>query len=40
MSRLPNIEASKLEIKKNTTPKDLLPYSELVFGRNFTGGLS
>ena len=37
MARLPNIDASKLEIKKNTSPKELLPYNQLVFGRNFTG---
>jgi len=37
MSQLPDIDASKLEVTKNTSPKDMLPFNELVFGRNFTG---
>ncbi|ORY06491.1 aminotransferase [Clohesyomyces aquaticus] len=30
------IDPSKLTVQKTTTPKDLLPPEELVFGRNFT----
>ena len=37
MSQLPDIDASKLEVTKTTSPKDMLPFNELVFGRNFTG---
>src|SRR4030081_1252935 len=31
------IDPSKLSITKTTTPKDLLPPKDLVFGKNFTG---
>ncbi|EON61196.1 branched-chain amino acid aminotransferase [Coniosporium apollinis CBS 100218] len=34
--KLAGIEPSKLSVAKTTTPKDLLPPEELVFGRNFT----
>ncbi|KAJ9648049.1 branched-chain-amino-acid transaminase bat2 [Coniosporium apollinis] len=34
--KLAGIDPSKLSITKTTTPKDLLPPEELVFGRNFT----
>lgn len=31
------LDASKLDITKTTTPKELTPNNELVFGRTFTG---
>ena len=34
--KLTSIDASKLSITKTTTPKDLIPNDELVFGRHFT----
>lgn len=34
---LPELDASKLSITKNTQPKELLPPNELVFGNTFTG---
>lgn len=37
LTKLPNIDASKLEITKTTKPKELLPAEQLIFGRNFTG---
>lgn len=37
IARLPGIDPSKLSITKSTTPKELLPPQELVFGRTFTG---
>lgn len=37
--RLQAIDSSKLSITKTTTPKDLMPNEELVFGRYFTGTL-
>ena len=36
LARLPNIDPSKLTITKTTTPKQLVPPEELVFGRTFT----
>lgn len=36
-TKLAEIDPSKLSITKSTTPKDLLPPEELVFGRTFTG---
>jgi branched-chain amino acid aminotransferase len=36
-ARLADIEPSKLSITKTTTPKELVPPNELVFGRTFTG---
>ena len=35
--KIQNIDPSKLTITKTTTPKDLLPPEELIFGRNFSG---
>lgn len=32
-----DLDASKLTITKTTTPKELVPSEELVFGRTFTG---
>ena len=32
-----DIDPTKLTITKTSTPKDLLPPEELVFGRNFSG---
>lgn len=37
IARLPGIDPSKLSITKSTTPKELIPPQELVFGRTFTG---
>lgn len=34
--KLSSIDASQLEITKTTTPRDLLPNDQLVFGRTFT----
>ncbi len=34
---LQGIDFSKLSITKSTTPKELVPPEELVFGRTFTG---
>ncbi|OCK86377.1 branched-chain amino acid aminotransferase II [Lepidopterella palustris CBS 459.81] len=34
--KIQDIDPSKLTITKTTTPKDLLPPEELIFGRNFT----
>lgn len=34
--RLSKIDTSQLEIKKTTTPKEITPMEELVFGRAFT----
>ena len=35
--KIQDIDPTKLSITKTTTPKDLLPPRELLFGRNFTG---
>jgi branched-chain amino acid aminotransferase len=35
--KIQDINPTKLTIEKTTTPKDLLPPQELIFGRNFTG---
>jgi hypothetical protein len=35
--KLQEIDPSKLSITKSTTPKELVPPNELVFGRTFTG---
>jgi len=37
LSRLPNIDPSKLQVTKTKSPKDLVPSEQLIFGRNFTG---
>lgn len=37
IAKLPNIDPDALSITKTTTPKELLPPEELVFGRTFTG---
>ena len=39
-SRLQAIDASKVSIAKTTTPKDLVPNQDLVFGKYFTGTIS
>lgn len=36
-AKLQDINPSKLSITKTTTPKELVPPNELVFGRTFTG---
>ncbi|KAB8437357.1 hypothetical protein FH972_025037 [Carpinus fangiana] len=36
LKKLPDIDASKLEITKTTSPKEPRPANELIFGRNFT----
>ncbi|KAI4238400.1 MAG: hypothetical protein LQ352_007879, partial [Teloschistes flavicans] len=36
IAKLPNINPSALSITKTTTPKELVPPEELVFGRTFT----
>lgn len=36
LSRLPDIDPSSLSITKTTTPKQIIPPEELVFGRTFT----
>ncbi|KAI4240568.1 MAG: hypothetical protein L6R40_005056 [Gallowayella cf. fulva] len=36
IAKLPNIDPSTLSITKTTTPKELVPPEELVFGRTFT----
>jgi branched-chain amino acid aminotransferase len=36
-AKLQDIDLSKLSITKTTTPKELVPPNELVFGRTFTG---
>lgn len=37
IARLPGIDPSTLIITESTTPKELVPRQELVFGRTFTG---
>jgi branched-chain amino acid aminotransferase len=37
-TKIKDIDPTKLSITKTTTPKDLLPPEELLFGRNFSGG--
>lgn len=37
IARLPGIDPSKLSITSSTTPKEIVPPQELVFGRTFTG---
>ena len=37
VSQLAALDPSKLNITKTTTPKELTPNNELVFGRTFTG---
>lgn len=37
LSKLPEIDPSKLELSNTSSPKDLVPDEELVFGRTFTG---
>lgn len=34
---LPNIDPSKLTVTKTTTPKELIPQEQLLFGKTFTG---
>lgn len=36
-TKIQDIDPTKLQITKTTTPKDLLPTEELIFGRNFSG---
>ena len=36
-AKIQDIDPTKLSITKTTTPKDLLPPKELIFGHNFTG---
>ena len=36
-SELANLNPSKLSTTNTTTPKELMPAEELVFGRSFTG---
>ena len=38
--KLQEIDPSKLSVMKTTTPKELVPPKELVFGRTFTGRAS
>jgi hypothetical protein len=38
-TKLQDIDPSKVTVQKSTTPKDLLPLDQLVFGRTFTGKL-
>ena len=40
LARLPDIDPNKLSIIKTTTPKQVVPPEQLIFGRNFTGKLS
>ena len=40
IAQLPGIDPEALSILKTTTPKELLPPHELVFGRTFTGKYS
>ena len=37
IAHLPGIDPSKLSVLKTTTPKELMPPEELVFGSTFTG---
>lgn len=37
IAKLPGIDPHALSITETTTPKNLIPPEELVFGRNFTG---
>jgi len=37
-AKIKDIDPTKLSITKTTTPKNLLPPEELLFGRNFSGG--
>lgn len=37
IAKLPGINPGALSVTRTTTPKNLLPPEELVFGRNFTG---
>ncbi|KPI44059.1 uncharacterized protein AB675_6216 [Cyphellophora attinorum] len=37
MSRLPDVDPSKLTVTETITPKQLVPNQDLVFGRTFTG---
>jgi branched-chain amino acid aminotransferase len=39
IKHLPGLDSSKLSITKTTTPKNLVPPEELIFGRTFTGML-
>ncbi len=39
IAKLPGIDPSALSVMKTTTPKELVPPNELVFGRTFTGKL-
>jgi branched-chain amino acid aminotransferase len=36
-TKIQDIDPTKLSITTTTTPKDLLPTEELIFGRNFSG---
>ena len=39
LSKLPNIDPSKLNVTETITPKQLVPNQDLIFGRTFTGML-
>lgn len=39
-SQLPGLDASKLTVTKTSTPKELTPPQDLVFGKTFTGRIS
>lgn len=36
-AQLPGLDASKLTVTKTSTPKELTPPKDLVFGKTFTG---
>jgi branched-chain amino acid aminotransferase len=36
-NKIQDIDPTKLSITRTTSPKDLLPPEDLIFGRNFTG---
>lgn len=39
-TKIQDIDPTKLSITKTTTPKDLLPPEELIFGHSFTGSVA
>lgn len=39
-AELPGLDPAKLQITKTSTPKELTPNEELLFGKTFTGKLS
>lgn len=36
-SQLPGLDASKLTVTKTSTPKEITPPKDLIFGKTFTG---